>query len=390
MTPVLSLRSLRLTAFRSWAALDVVLDRQVVVIAGANGAGKTNLLEAISLLTPGRGLRSARPGDPARRDPTGRAPAWGVVAALEGPRGAVEVATGTTPEAPDRRVFRVDGVPVRTQADVSAHVAAAWLTPQMDGLFQETASGRRAFLDRLVWALEPHHAREIAAHDNAMAQRNRLLAEGRRDDRWLAALEDAMARHAVAATAARRGLVARLNAILAAGVLGDFPQASLGLVCPIGMALDEAPALAVEDRLRSILAAGRASDAAAGGAQAGAHKADLTMAQAATGIPADQCSTGERKALLVCTVLGHAGLIAATRGFAPLLLLDEVAVHLDEGRRQALFTALVRLPAQVFLTGTDIEVFAPLAGAARGFVAAPGVLAAAPGFPLLAQGAGAT
>ncbi|WP_431282010.1 DNA replication/repair protein RecF [Humitalea sp. 24SJ18S-53] len=378
--PALRLTALRLTAFRSWAALDVPLLGQIVVIAGPNGAGKTNLLEAISLLTPGRGLRGAKPGDPARRDAQGRAPAWGVVASVLGPRGAVEIATGTTPEAPDRRVFRIDGTPVRTQAEVSAHIAAVWLTPQMDALFQETASGRRAFLDRLTWALEPHHAREIGAHDNAMAQRNRLLAEGRRDDRWLAALEDAMARHGVAATASRRSLVARLNALLQAGVLGDFPRARLGLSCPIAAALDEAPALAVEDRLRETLAAGRTVDAAAGGARAGAHKADLTLAQADTGLPADQCSTGERKALLVATVVGHAGLIAAARGFAPLLLLDEAAVHLDERRREALFAALSALPAQVFLTGTDLDIFGTLAPRAQGFVASPGDLAPAPGF----------
>lgn len=380
MTPALRLAALRLTAFRSWPALDVALPGQVIVVAGPNGAGKTNLLEAISLLTPGRGLRSARPGDPARRDAQGRAPAWGVVASVVGPHGPVEIATGTTPEAPDRRAFRIDGLPVRTQAEVSAHVAALWLTPQMDALFQETASGRRAFLDRLVWALEPHHAREIGAHDNAMAQRNRLLAEGRRDDRWLAALEDAMARHGVAATASRRSLVARLNLLLQAGALGDFPRARLGLACPIAAALDEAPALAVEDHLRTTLAAGRAVDAAAGGAQAGAHKADLTLAQADTGLPADQCSTGERKALLVATVLGHAGLITAARGFAPLLLLDEAAVHLDEARRRALFVALAALPAQVFLTGTDLDIFAPLAGTAHGFVASPGRLEQVPGF----------
>jgi len=380
LTPALRLTALRLTDFRSWAQLDQGFSRQIVVIAGENGAGKTNLLEAISLLTPGRGLRSARPGDPARRIATGRAPAWGVVGQVEGPQGAVEIATGTTPEAPDRRVFRVDGAPVRTQAEVSAHVAAVWLTPQMDALFQETASGRRAFLDRLVWTLEPHHAREVAAHDNAMAQRNRLLAEGRRDDRWLAALEDAMARHGVAATASRRSLVSRLNALLAAGTLGDFPRARLGMVCPIAAALDAAPALAVEERLRADLAAARPTDAAAGGARIGAHRADLTLAQADTGVPAELSSTGERKALLVATVLGHAGLIAADRGFAPLLLLDEVAVHLDAGRRRALFAALAVLPAQSFLTGTDLDVFLPLAGRAEAFLARPGILAPAEAF----------
>jgi len=253
-------------------------------------------------------------------------------------------------------VFRLDGAAPRSQAEVAARVAAVWLTPQMDRLFQEAAGGRRRFLDRLVYALEPGHAREVAAHDTAMAGRNRLLSEGRRDPVWLAGLEDAMARHAVAATAARMDVAARLNA----APPGAFPAARLALDCPIAARLAEAPALAVEDWLRGVLAAGRAADAAAGSAGQGAHRCDMALADAASGLPAALASTGQQKALLIGVILAHAGLLAAARGFAPLLLLDEPAVHLDEGRRAALFAALCALPAQVVLTGTDREAFAPL------------------------------
>jgi len=253
----------------------------------------------------------------------------------------------------------------------------------MDRLFQDGASGRRRFLDRLVWALEPGHAREVAAHDAAMAGRNRLLAEGRRDARWLAALEDAMARHSVAATAARRALATRLNATLAAGTAtGAFPAARLDLLDPIADALNGSPALAVEDRLRDELAASRVRDAAAGGSAVGAHRADLSMTHLPKDLPAELCSTGEQKALLVSVVLAHAALIGAARGFAPLLLLDEVAAHLDITRREALYAALATTPAQVFLTGTEPDIFAPLQGMAEGLRATPDGLVPLADFPV--------
>jgi DNA replication and repair protein RecF len=218
----------------------------------------------------------------------------------------------------------------------------------------------------------------VAAHDNAMAERNRLLAEGRADPAWLAGLEDAMARHAVAVAAARRALMLRLNEELAAGrATGAFPAARLDISCPILAALAEGPALAVEDALRQGLAADRRRDAAAGGAARGAHKADLGLIHMPKSISAEFCSTGEQKALLVSVVLAHAALIAEARGFAPLLLLDEVAAHLDPARREALFAALAALPAQVFMTGTDLDVFAPLAGIGRLFSAGDGRLIAA-------------
>jgi DNA replication and repair protein RecF len=372
---MLRLIRLRLTDFRSWPVLDVRFAAPIVVIAGENGAGKTNLLEAISLLGPGRGLRGARMAELGRRvDGTPRP--WAAAGRFATPAGAFDLGTGADASGgSDRRLFRLDGQPLRAQGELAERVAAVWLTPQMDRLFQEGAAGRRRFLDRLASALEPAHARELAAHDNAMAQRNRLLAEGRTDARWLAGLEDAMARHAVAATATRRALVLRLNAVLAGGAAtGAFPAARIELICPIAAALAEQPALAVEEALREGLAADRQRDAAAGGAARGAHRADMALIHLPKDQPAELCSTGEQKALLVSVVLAHAALIAEARGFAPLLLLDEVAAHLDPARREALFAALSTLPAQAFLTGTDPEIFRPLRGIAELFAAREGML----------------
>ncbi len=374
-TPTLRLARLALTDVRSYAELTWRPRGRLSVIVGPNGAGKTNLLEAVSLLVPGRGLRAARLADVLRAG----AEAWAVAGRFETPAGPVELGTGTPPGggARDRRVFLLDGAAARSQAEIAARVAMVWLTPQMDRLFQEAAGGRRRFLDRLVWALDPGHARSIAAHDHAMASRNRLLAEGRAEDGWLAGLEDAMARHAVAAAVARRGLVARLNAVPAPAA---FPAARMVLRDPIADRLADAPALAVEEWLRGTLAVDRARDRAAGGAALGAHRADMELELAETGLSAALASTGEQHAMLVSVVLAHAALIAELRGFAPILLLDEPAVHLDESRRRALFAALAALPAQVLMTGPDATAFTPLSGMAEVLRAGGGNLRPEPGF----------
>lgn len=363
------LARLTLTQFRNYEHLVWRPARQITVLTGANGSGKTNLLEAISLLSPGRGLRGARIGELLRHGADG----WAVAGRLSTPDGECDIGTGTAPDGlGDRRVFRLDGAPPRNQAEIAGRCACVWLTPQMDRLFQESASGRRRFLDRLVFAFEPSHAREVAACDTAMAARNRLLAEGRADPAWLAGLEDAMARHGVAVTAARASVAAQLNA---APAEGEFPAARLGLLCPIAAQLQVLPALDTEDWLRAALRDGRTVDAAAGSARIGAHRADLAIADAATGLAAALASTGQQKSLLLGIVLGHAQLLGRSRGFAPLLLLDEPLVHLDETRRAALFDTLARLPAQSFLTGTDAALFAPLAEVADGFTVSAGVVA---------------
>jgi DNA replication and repair protein RecF len=302
--PALRLARLTLTDFRNYTSLAWRPSGHIAVLWGPNGSGKTNLLEAISLLVPGRGLRGARIADLARRG-AGAPGAWAVAARLATPAGDFDIGTGTPPDGPaDRRIFRIDGAAPRSQAEVAARVAAVWLTPQMDRLFLEGAAGRRRFLDRLVYALEPAHAREVGAYDTAMAGRNRLLAAGGADAAWLAGLEDAMARHAVAVTAARAALTLRLNAALACGAAAPFPAARLSLLCPIAERLAAGPALAAEDWLRAELAASRARDAAAGSAAVGAHRADMALADAAGGMrqhrpaegPADRRRARSRRA----------------------------------------------------------------------------------------------
>jgi DNA replication and repair protein RecF len=370
---VLRLRRLVLTDFRNYATLTWRPRGQISVLVGPNGSGKTNLLEAISLLVPGRGLRGARGADLPRRGGPGH---WAAAGRFLTVLGEADIGTGTLPGGPgDRRVFRLDGAQPRNQAEIASRAAAVWLTPRMDRLFQEGASGRRRFLDRLVWALEAGHAREVAAHDAALAQRNRLLAEGRRDPAWLSGLEDAMARHGIAATAARMALIRGLNLVQRAEAHASaFPAARISLICPIADRLAENPAVEVEDWFRATLAANRGRDAAAGTALLGAHRADMGLADALTGTEAGLASTGQQKALLIGVILSHARLIAEARGFAPLLLLDEPCVHLDAARREALFQALADSPAQVVMTGTDEETFAPVADQAGFWRAEDGVL----------------
>ncbi len=377
-------RRLVLTEFRNYCSARLDLDAGPmvvpVVLTGPNGAGKTNLLEAISFLSPGRGLRNARLSDIDRRDGSegcGLAP-WAVAATVETRRGAVNVGTGREAAGDERRAVRIDGEPARGQAALAECVGVLWLTPQMDRLFAEGPVGRRRFLDRLVLGLDPAHAGRVARYEHAMRERSRLLragflSGGSADPSWLAAVEEVMAEQGVAVAAARREAVERLDRVCAEAE-GPFPRARLSLDGAIEAWLGSMPALAAEEKFKAGLRDSRPADALSGGAALGPHRSDLGVTHAEKGIPADQASTGEQKALLISIVLAQAGLQREVRGEPPILLLDEVAAHLDAARRDALFAILAELESQAWLTGTDAALFAPLREAARFVSVADGAL----------------
>lgn len=354
---------LTLTEFRCYGQLRIELDPRPVVLTGPNGAGKTNLLEAVSFLSPGRGLRRAPLPEVTRRQATGGA-RWAVAAKLLTPTG--EIALGTQLEPGEgRRAVQIDGRPAPSQAAFGARAPMVWLTPQMDRLFGDAASQRRRFLDRLVFGFHPDHAGQLGAYERAMRERNRLLKESRADPAWLAALEDTMATTGTAVAAARRELVARLRGAESLMIEGPFPRAELAVEGRIEAWLEDRPAVDAEEAFRSLLCDNRRIDAAAGAATEGPHRSDLSVHHRAKAMPAAQCSTGEQKALLIGIVLANARLLAGERGAPPLLLLDEVAAHLDEARRAALYEEILALGAQAWMTGTDPALFAPLGDRAR-------------------------
>lgn len=361
-----AVRRLDLVRFRCYGGLALAVDDRTVVLTGPNGAGKTNLLEAVSFLTPGRGLRRARLAEVAKN---GSPEGWAVSAEVESAGERVRIGTGCLPgtdgAVPDKRSVRMDGAPMRTLADLGRVLPLLWLTPAMDRLFTEGAGQRRRFLDRMVNAFDPGHAERAGAYARALRERAVLLKDGRRDDAWLASLEAVMAAQGTAVAAARLDLVLRLAPLARAG-FGPFPGAEISLAGSLEEALAAGDsALAVEEGFRARLAAARAADAQAGVATEGPHRTDLLAVHAEKGVAARLASTGEQKALLLGLVLAQARLLAGGGRVPPVLLLDEVAAHLDERRRAALFDVLTDFPGQAWLSGTDAQLFAPLRGRAR-------------------------
>ena len=347
----MTLTRLALSDFRSYAEAVMAPGGGFVVLTGENGAGKTNVLEAVSLLAPGRGLRQAPLAEIARQAGPG---GFAVAARLAD---GTEVGTGTLAAAPERRQVRINGAAAAANA-LSDRLSVLWLTPAMDRLFTEAASGRRRFLDRLVLAREPGHGHHAARYEAAMRARNKLLAEPEgADPAWLAALEAGMAEHGTAIAEARHRTVSALAARLAAQPAGPFARAGLGVE---GWQPGATP-LAAE------LRAGRARDAAAGRTLAGPHRSDLAVTHLDKDQVAALCSTGEQKALLLGIVLAHADLVAEARGARPILLLDEVAAHLDPRRRAALFARLAEAGGQVWMTGTEPALFDGIDPAASRF-----------------------
>jgi DNA replication and repair protein RecF len=354
-----AVRRLRLTDFRNHAALSLELPPRHVALVGPNGIGKTNILEALSFLSPGRGLRRAAYDAIAREDGPG---GWSVAIRLDGAEGTVDIGTGLSPDAGGGRQIRIDGTPARAAEALADHCSVTWLTPAMDGLFTGTAGDRRRFLDRMVLALDPGHGRRVASYERAMRQRNRLVEDPSSDPSWLDGLEAQMAELGTAVAHARADLVAALSAAIAAAAEGgsDFPRAVLALE---GFATGDdlaGPAGDFEDSFAASLAAARPRDRAAGRTTEGPHRTDLVVTHAEKAILAAKASTGEQKALLVGLVLAHAALVAERRGHAPLLLLDEIAAHLDSDRRAALFDRIDALGSQAVMTGTDANLFEAL------------------------------
>jgi DNA replication and repair protein RecF len=358
-----------LTNFRSYAAASIEVGPEPIVLLGANGAGKTNLLEAVSLMAPGSGLRRASYAEMARMAGGGD---WAVAARVNARDGAVDIGTGQRPSSsssdPARgRIVRIDGETVGA-AQLADYVDIVWLTPAMDGLFTGPGAERRAFLDRLVLCFDAGHAPVSARFERAMRQRNRLLEENG-DRVLLDALEMQMAETGVAIAAARLEAVSALQAISderrERNAFSPFPWFTLALEGTLEAELVSQAAVDVEDRYRDRLFRARDRDRGAGRTLEGPHRSDLVGGHGPKSMPARLSSTGEQKALLMGLVLAHASLIAGRRdGAPPILLLDEIAAHFDADRRAALFAEILALRAQAWMTGTDAAAFAALTGRA--------------------------
>lgn len=367
MTPS-RINRLALTHFRSYRAASVSVQADMVALVGANGAGKTNCLEAISFFAPGRGLRRATLEDVADNQGDG---SWAISAEIEGALGLATFGTGIEPPRNDAAIVRrcrIDREPVGSAAAFGDHIRMVWLTPAMDGLFMGAASERRRFFDRLVLAIDSEHSSRVSALDRSLRSRNRLLEDRNFDAHWCDAIERETAELAVAVAAQRGQTLQRLSAMLAArGSASAFPSALIALDGWMENALLTATATAVEDRYREMLRDSRAKDAAAGRTLNGPHLTDLMVIYAPKNMPARDASTGEQKALLIGLVLAHATLVAEMTGITPLLLLDDIVAHLDPNRRAALFDELAALGAQVWMTGADPVAFTDIGARADVF-----------------------
>jgi DNA replication and repair protein RecF len=366
---------LTLTDFRNYDHLRIDLDARPVVLTGANGAGKTNLLEAVSYLTAGRGLRGAQLDSVIRIGTDGFAVAATLLKPISATEaGEIDIGTGYR-RGESGRVARINHEPASGVGALAELVRALWLTPAMDGLFTGAASDRRRFLDRLVLTLDPGHASRVGDFEKAMRQRNRLLEEPRPDARWLDGVEHTMAELAVAVATARDQAVAKLAAALAERAGGVFPDPGISIEGDFEAGLGGRASVDVEADYRADLGRSRRRDAAAGRTLKGPHRCDLTVVHRLRGVPAALASTGEQKGLLIALILAHARLVREASGkVAPLLLLDEVAAHLDDMRRAALFAEILALGSQAWMTGTDRALFTDIAADAQCFEVAGGTV----------------
>lgn len=359
LVPPVHITKLQLDSFRNYETLSLNLDRRHVVLFGDNGAGKTNLLEAVSLLTPGRGLRRASYENVAQAAGQGN---WTVFAQLEGALGEVSIGTGIQygfEGAESGRKIRIDGTSAKSSEMLLDHCRIIWLTPSMDGLFTGPAGDRRRFLDRMVLAIDPAHGRRVSSYERTMRNRNKLLKDEYPDQTWLDALEIQLAEIAVAIAFARVELVSLLSRQIVDtnDHNSPFPDALVSLDGTLESLALEVPSGDLEAQFIDQLSQARRLDAAAGRTLQGPHRSDLIVHHRPKSMKAGLCSTGEQKALLIGLILAHAKLVGEIAGFPPILLLDEVAAHLDEGRRTALYDMIDNLGCQAWMTGTDRSLF---------------------------------
>jgi DNA replication and repair protein RecF len=350
-----------LTNFRSYPSLRLECDARPVVLTGPNGAGKTNILEAVSFLSPGRGLRNAKASEalyyPVKQAGTN---GWAVAATLESPEGTTEIGTGIEPTLADsneKRLLRINREPVKSQAVLTEHLSVLWLTPQMDRIFVEGVTARRKFLDRLVYSFDPHHASRVMRYEHVMRERLRLLKQGGiHHTAWLDPLEQKMAETGVAIAAARLQTLETLKQAKD-WALGIFPRAELSMQGSCEQDLQHLSALEAEENLKTALSQSRLKDAESGRTHQGPHRSEMIAIYKDKNQPAEYCSTGEQKALLISIIMAAIRLHALRCSQVPILLLDEIVAHLDEERRQALFKEIISLKVQVWMTGTDAALF---------------------------------
>ncbi|MEO0329162.1 MAG: DNA replication/repair protein RecF [Pseudomonadota bacterium] len=363
------IEQLKLTSFRNYETVRVEAASNHIVLTGENGAGKTNILEAVSFLSPGRGMRRAAYDLVGKNGGSG---AWSVFAKLSGPQGEVSIGTGlqqTAHGVETGRKVHINATQMRTTDTLLEYCRILWLIPAMDGLFTGPAADRRRFLDRLVLAVDPMHGRRVNDYEKSMRARNRLLGEDYPDEKWLDATEAQLAELGVAVASARHDLVSLLSETIVRNndPTSPFPDAQVHLSGSLETEISDVAASDLEDEYLNRLKNARRIDARAGRTLEGPHRSDLVVRHRPKAMPAELCSTGEQKALLVGLMLAHANLVGETAGFTPILLLDEIAAHLDEGRRAALFDMLETMGCQTWMTGTDRSLFSALEGRADFF-----------------------
>lgn len=365
----LSINELILTSFRNYSSLKLQTDDSPVILMGSNGAGKTNILEAISFLIPGRGMRKARLTDIDCKQPRMISP-WAVAAKVKSHREVYQLGTGRNPESHDenaKRIVKIEGETAKSQNALAEYCSAIWLIPQMNQLFLEGGNARRKFLDRLVYSFEPTHATHVSRYEQAMRERNRLLQMGKQDPYWFAAIEQKMAENAAAITIARLNTVSHINHTIADSG-HSFPKAELYLKGILDQAIENgASALEAEQIFLEQSEIARSNDAQTGRSSIGPHRSELEVIHQEKQMEAALCSTGEQKALLLSILIAHVEAGAKWHGRIPIMLLDEVIAHLDNQRKNELFNIIHALKVQAWMTGVDGADFAGMAGCAQFF-----------------------